>query len=114
MKKLLLSASMLLTAGFAFAQMGNSTAPVKEGNVDLRVKSIPVVVNTANVNSSSTKAKKAVVQDWYQPLNFITEFQGGQSPLGAVLKRSVTFVTADSNFKLVREDGSISRFNRKH
>jgi hypothetical protein len=109
MKKLLLSASMLLTAGFAFAQMGNSTAPVKEGNVDLRVKSIPVVVNTANVNSSSTKAKKAVVQDWYQPLNFITEFQGGQSPLGAVLKRSVTFVTADSNFKLVREDGSISR-----
>ena len=64
MKKLLLSASMLLTAGFAFAQMGNSTAPVKEGNVELRVKSIPVVVNTANVNSTSTKAKKAAVQDW--------------------------------------------------
>ena len=109
MKKLLLSASMLLTAGFAFAQMGNSTAPVKEGQVDLRVKSIPAVVNTANVNASSTRAKKAAVQAWYQPLNFITEFQGGQSPLGAVLKRSVTFVTADSNFKLVREDGAISR-----
>jgi hypothetical protein len=109
MKKLLLSASMILTAGFAFAQMGNSTAPVKEGNVDLRVKSIPVVVNTDHVNTNSTRAKKAVVQSWYQPLNFVTEFQGGKSQLDAVLKQSITFVNADSNFKIVRADGAISR-----
>lgn len=109
MKKLLLSASMILTAGFAFAQMGNSTALVKEGNVDLRVKSIPVVVNTDHVNTNSTRAKKAVVQSWYQPLNFVTEFQGGKSQLDAVLKQSITFVTADSNFKIVRADGTINR-----
>jgi hypothetical protein len=109
MKKLLLSASMILTAGFAFAQMGNSTALVKEGNVDLRVKSIPVVVNTDHVNTNSTRAKKAVVQSWYQPLNFVTEFQGGKSQLDAVLKQSITFVNADSNFKIVRADGAISR-----
>lgn len=110
MKKLLLSTSMLLTASFAFAQLSNSTAPVKEGNVDLRVKSIPVVVNTSNVNeSTSTRAKKAVVQDWYQPLNFITQFQGGESPIGAVLARSLSFVNADTNFKVVRADGEISR-----
>ena len=46
MKKLLLSASMLLTAGFAFAQVSNSTAPAKAQKVDLTLKSIPVVVNT--------------------------------------------------------------------
>jgi hypothetical protein len=110
MKKLLLSASMLLTAGFAFAQVGNGNAPVKEKNVDLRVKTVSVVVNPSNVNTnSSTRAKKAVVQDWYQPLNFITQFQGGESPLGAVLDRSISFVTADSNFKVVREDGAVSR-----
>ena len=109
MKKLLLSASMILTAGFAFAQMGNSNALVKEGNVDLRVKSIPVVVNTDHVNTNSTRAKKAVVQSWYQPLNFVTEFQGGKSQLDAVLKQSITFVTADSNFKIVRADGTINR-----
>jgi hypothetical protein len=109
MKKLLLSASMILTAGFAFAQMGNSNALVKEGNVDLRVKSIPVVVNTDHVNTNSTRAKKAVVQSWYQPLNFVTEFQGGKSQLDAVLKQSITFVNADSNFKIVRADGTINR-----
>ena len=110
MKKLLLSTSMLLTASFAFAQLSNSTAPVKEGNVDLRVKkSIPVVVNTTNVNSNATRAKKAEVQDWYLPLNFITQFQGGESQLGAVLDRSLFFITADSNFKVLRADGSFSR-----
>jgi hypothetical protein len=109
MKKLLLSASVLLTAGVAFAQVGNGTAPAKEEKVDLTLKSIPVVVNPNNLNNNSVKAKKATIQDWYLPLNFVTEFQGGQSPLGAVLQRSISFVTADSNFKVVREDGEISR-----
>lgn len=109
MKKLLLSASMLLTAGFAFAQVSNGNAPAKVEKVDLSLKSIPVVVNTNKMVETGSKAKKAVVQDWYFPLNFITQFQGGESQLGAVLKRSITFVSADSNFKIVREDGDIDR-----
>ncbi len=109
MKKLLLSASMLLTVSFAFAQSSNSLAPVKEGKLDLTLNApTSVVVNTDKVNDNF-RNKKAVVQDWYQPLNFLTQFQGGESPLGSVIKRYVYFVSADSNFKVVRADDNFSR-----
>ncbi len=109
MKKLLLSASMLLTAGFAFAQVSNSNVPVKESKSILTPRSTgaPVVVNSTKATENSTKAKKAVVQDWYIPLNFVTQFQGGESQLGAVLTRSLSFVSADTLFKVVRADGEI-------
>jgi hypothetical protein len=109
MKKLLLSASMLLTAGFAFAQVSNSNLPVKESKSILipRSTTAPVVVNSTKSTENSTKAKKAVVQDWYLPLNFLTQFQGGESQLKKVLTRSLSFVSADTLFKVVRADGEI-------
>lgn len=109
MKKLLLSASVLFTSALAIAQVNNSVAPAKAVKVDLKAKSIPVVVNTDKLLDNGPRNKKAVVQEWYFPLDFITQFQGGQSPVGAVLQRSITFVTADSNFKVVRENGEIGR-----
>lgn len=101
---------MLLTAGFAFAQSSSSLAPVKEVQLNLTPKAATsVVLNTDKVNDNA-KGKKAVVQDWYQPFSFITEFQGGESPLGSVLTRSLSFISADSNFKVVRATaGDIGR-----
>lgn len=99
---------MLLTAGFAFAQSSSSLSPVKETKLNLTPKAATsVVLNTDKVNDNA-KGKKAIVQDWYQPLNFVTEFQGGESPLGSVLTRSLNFINADSNLKILRADGTFS------
>lgn len=109
MKKLLLSASMLLTAGFAFAQVSNSASPVKPTDVKLKSTPVPVVVNQGKAPESSTRAKKAVVQDWYTPLNFVTDFQGASSPIGSVIRSSISFLNTDSNLKWITAEGEIAR-----
>jgi hypothetical protein len=109
MKKLLLSASMLLTAGFAFAQVSNSSAPAKPSELKLRSTPLPTVVNKDKAPESSARAKKAIVQDWYTPLNFVTEFQGASSPIGSVITSSISFLNTDSNLKWITSDGEIAR-----
>ncbi|MES2691623.1 MAG: T9SS type A sorting domain-containing protein [Bacteroidota bacterium] len=102
MKKLLLSATLLLSSAAIFAQTGVQ-APVANLKAGVAPKANMPEFNNDNSNTiRKTLAKKAVVEGWYQPLEWLKE-----TAVGAGLKRSAVFISADSNFKVIYNSGEV-------
>lgn len=107
MKKLLLSATLLLSSAAIFAQTGVQKAPVADFKTGLAPKGTMPEFNNDNSNSiRKTLAKKAEVEGWYQPLGWISE-----TAVGAGLKGAAVFINNDSNFQVIFSGGEIGEPN---
>lgn len=105
MKKLLLSATLLLSSAAIFAQNGGNTTPVSDLKTSTGAKTNTPAFNNENSNSvRKTLTKKAEVEGWYIPTDFVRT-----TAAGAGLKRSIAFVTADSNFQVIRDNGTVDQ-----
>lgn len=107
MKKLLLSATLLLSSAAIFAQTGVQKAPVADLKTGLAPKGTMPEFNNDNSNTiRKTLAKKAVVEGWYQPLEWIKE-----TAVGSGLKTGAGWMSLDTNFRIYYAAGEVGFAN---
>lgn len=103
MKKLLLSATLLLSSVAIFAQTGSKTAVVTGKDAGINAKETTPFFSNDNSNTVfKTLAKKAEVEGWYQPLAWLTN-----TAVGAGFKTGAGWINTDSTFKIYYSGGEL-------